>query len=596
MSGGQSRRIRVLRDSVARQIAAGEVIDRPQSVVRELLDNSIDAAAASIDVHTDAGGVRSIRVVDNGSGMSRQDLDLCWHSHATSKIEQMEDLDSLSSLGFRGEALSSIAACSRLTITSKTAEESTAHRLRVDSGKLVSLSESQGETGTLVDVADLFYALPGRRRFLKTPSAETALCRAVLVEKSLPFPNIAFRFFTGGEMKLFLPASSTLEERVVAAHPQVVDPGLLHRVESRGEGFSISVIMGGPSLYRRDRRYIWSFVNNRRINEFALTQAVQFGFADHIPGGNFPIAFLFISLDPELVDFNVHPAKREARFRNLPELHHALVTALKSYLGSFSVSFGGRPSGSGRIESPPEGGEVREPSIPEHPFHGSPARRAASEIRNGEAMGPGIRRPSHPLPGSLSDISMELTPPPVAPELGNIRYFGQVFKLFLLASVDDRLFIIDQHAAHERVLFEHLRQEPGPPQKLLVPIEFEVTPDEERSIEANAGVCADAGIEIRRANPGHWEVLSLPEGFHSLEEEVIAFAKQARGGKRELEQELYARMSCRSAIKEGDSIDEVTAVALIKATFELENARCPHGRPIWYELSKQELYHLVGRL
>ncbi len=621
MIDGSSRRIQVLRDSVARQIAAGEVIDRPFSVVRELLDNSIDAGATSIDVYIEAGGVASVRVVDNGRGMDQQDLELCWKSHATSKISSVEDLDHLMSLGFRGEALSSIAACSRLSITTRTAEVPTASRLKVESGKLISLEEAPGESGTVVEVADLFYSLPARRKFLKAPSAETAMCRSVLLEKSLAFPHIAFRLFSAGSLKLYLPAANTLDERIAAAHPSVVKPELLHRTETRSERYSVTVVMGGPSLYRKDRRYIWTYVNNRKINEYALIQAVEYGFGDHIPGGYHPIAFVFISIDPELVDFNVHPAKREARFRNLPELHHGLVVALKEYLQRFTVSYHSRPDaipggirgGELPLDGAPSGlGETRSPSFgspqpsrrDESSFDGGPVvRNPGGQDRHSEpapvhGRSAENRRPSagSRLPAEVSELSHELAPRPAPADTDGIRYYGQVFDLFLIASVGERLFLIDQHAAHERVLFERFRSNPAKPQNLLVPIRFETTEDEEPLLKENISFCSEVGIDIGRLESGEWEILSLPEGFHSLEEEVVDFVKQAKGSRRELEQDLYARMSCRAAVKEGDPIDEVTAVELIKQAFALEHARCPHGRPIWYELTRSELYRLVGRL
>jgi DNA mismatch repair protein MutL len=193
-------------------------------------------------------------------------------------------------------------------------------------------------------------------------------------------------------------------------------------------------------------------------------------------------------------------------------------------------------------------------------------------------------------------MSEELEPRPAPPTAEDIRYYGQVFGLFLLASVAERLFIIDQHAAHERILFERFRASPRKPQHLLVPIAFEATNDEERNLENNIDFCSTLGIEMRRSSPGNWEIHSLPEGFQPLEAEVVSFVKQAKGTRRELEQELYARMSCRAAVKEGDSIDEISATELIRQAFALSQARCPHGRPIWYELSRRELYHLVGRL
>lgn len=328
----RSRSIHLLRDQVARKIAAGEVIDRPFSLLRELMDNAVDAGADTIDVHLAGGGTRSVRVVDNGCGMEREDLELCFLPHATSKISEVEDLDRITSLGFRGEALSSIAACSRLRITSAVAEGE-AFTIEVDNGKLLSLQPSKGRKGTVVEASDLFYSIPARKRFLKSDQAELSACRKLFAEKALAFPEISFRLFSEGELKLFLPASSLID-RVTASYPGQVHASMIHTIQGAGEGFHFTALGSGLSLYRKDRRYIHIYVNKRKIDEFSLVQAVSYGYGEYLPGGTFPVCFLFLEVDPERVDFNIHPAKKEVRFRGLKEIHHQVSSGIRDFLRS----------------------------------------------------------------------------------------------------------------------------------------------------------------------------------------------------------------------------------------------------------------------
>ncbi len=626
------RRIHLLAESVARQIAAGEVIDRPSSVVRELIDNSLDAGSSEISVSLTGGGIAALRVVDNGTGMTLPDLELCHLPHATSKIETAEDLAAVRSLGFRGEALSSIAACSRLTITSRSAGPAPAHRLTVEGGKLVALEEAKGNPGTVVEAADLFYAIPGRRRFLKNPSAETALCRTVLLDKALPFPGTAFRLFVDGELKIFLPAAASdrtdgsgagagsappsrgtsLLDRVAAAYPAAAPRELLHLFEGEGTGFSLTLVAGGPSLSRRDRRYIQIFVNNRRIAEFGLVQAIEYGFSELFPGGSYPVAFLFLNIDPALVDFNIHPAKREARFRTLPEIHHTLVELIKSEAGRFSLSFdrprfgsehalapirGGGPAERSSTGRRPEAGGTTSPSSFGRPAasdnlfaadsaNAVSAWRGLRSIREGLGAGaPAVPEGAPALEHGAAAGGDESSP----------RYYGQLFGLFLIVQAGERLFLIDQHAAHERLLFDRLVAQARTVQPLLIPITFDVNPDEEALLSRNRASYAELGISIEPAGEGRFRLLALPQAAEALAREVIEFVKSARGASANLMQELYATIACRAAVKEGDTVDDMTARELVAGAFKLDNARCPHGRPIWHELSREELYRLVGR-
>jgi DNA mismatch repair protein MutL len=270
----EARRINILRDSVARTIAAGEVIDRPFSVVRELLDNSLDAESSDITVSIENGGISRIRVTDNGLGMCEEDLTICFFPHATSKIETFEDIYHITSLGFRGEALSSIATCSRLEIISSVTDETHGNRLIVHGGKLISLEPYMAKKGTIVDVTEIFDNMPARKKFLKSVSGESAMCRAAFLDKSLPFPETNFRYFVNNSLKLFLPKALP-EERVAAAYSDVISSSSLEVLEEIADLFSLRIIAAPPEVCRKDKRFIQIFVNKRRVYEYALIQAVE---------------------------------------------------------------------------------------------------------------------------------------------------------------------------------------------------------------------------------------------------------------------------------------------------------------------------------
>ena len=570
-----TRRIHLLRGSVARKIAAGEVIDRPFSVLRELLDNSIDAGASNIDVYITGGGIDSIRVVDDGSGMDREDIKLCVKSHATSKINHEDDLYALTTLGFRGEALCSIAAVSRLEITSGVSGEN--HRLLIHGGKEIALTPIQGKQGTILQVGDLFYNLPGRRKFLKKASAETSMCRNTFIEKALPFPEITFRLFIDGSLKYFLPPSDPTE-RIVQIFPRMFTPPLLHEHKRVFDSFTVRFVAGSPSLSRRDRRYIQVFVNKRRIQEYSLMQAVEYGYSEYLPGGSFPVCFLFLEIAPELVDFNIHPAKREVKFRNLAEIHRRIVETVKEFLSPFSL----------KADKPRTPGDLRKEFSNFLDFSTGVVKEKAPPV-------PGYRGTLPPFSNSREN---KIDPVPLAiseKAVTAFRYLGQVFNLFLLAEREGKLFMVDQHAAHERILFNEIREGRKSPQQLLVPREFEVEDSEDRLIREQQEIYRDLGIILTKTEQETWVLKALPAACLSMEGLIIDFLKTQRGSFKELEQELYATLSCKGAIKDGEVLDEISATNLLEQTFALENARCPHGRPVWFVISREELFQLVGR-
>jgi DNA mismatch repair protein MutL len=579
----RSRRIAILRDEVSRKIAAGEVIDRPFSIVRELLDNSIDAGASSIDVYIEAGGVSRVRVVDDGAGMDREDLELCWQPHATSKIETENDLLTVTSLGFRGEALSSMAVAGRLEIVSAArlnakpasgagAERlSPANRLVVRGGKLLGIESCQGREGTAAEVSELFFDFPARKKFLKSPSAESSLCRSIFLDRAIAHPGVAFRLFTDGSLKLFLPTAPT-PKRISSAYGESIDERLLGIGQSSGTGFSVQVVAADPSLRKRDRKLLQIFVNRRRIPEYSLMQAAEYGFAGFIPGGWHPIAFVFIESDPSLVDFNIHPAKKEARFRNLPDVHAAVVRATREFLGTRSRAVGG-----GQAPSRPASG--------------------AAPIYRGERP---LDLPLRPGSRALPDGFLPDSPPQAGaaerPAGVPARFLGQVFGVFLAFEMEEKLILLDQHAAHEKIIFQRLNAATAKIQELLIPLCFDVSADEDAELSKRLDDLRALGMVLRRSGIRSYQIDALSADFATLPEAgLIEIVKGSIASGEEWRRDLVARAACRLAVKEGDPVDPLAAAELLRAALELEVPRCPHGRPIWHVLSRDELYRLVDR-
>lgn len=558
----QSRRIRILRDEVSRKIAAGEVIDRPFSIVRELLDNAIDAGALAIDAYLEAGGLARVRIVDDGAGMDPEDLALCWQPHATSKIETEDDLLRVSSLGFRGEALSSIAVCSRLEVVSCPGGNEPAQRLEVRGGRQVSMEACQGRKGTVVDVTELFYNYPARKKFLRSVSAESGLCRAVFIDRAAAHPDIGFRLFIDNEMKLSLPVAEALD-RIALAYGQLLDPRMLGNARVESGSFAVTMIAGRPELRRRDRKLLQCFVNGRRVSEFSLMQAAEYGYSGHMPGGWHPVAFVFVHIDPGLIDFNIHPAKKEVRFRNLSEVHKAVVEAARKLLAS----------------------------EPELPASASAHSHVLDEVYPPVHAGQGfpLAKPrGFPLPPTRAT---DQTP---APKEDGIRFLGQVFGVFLVFELPGRILLLDQHAAHERIIFERLGARAPALQEMLFPLCFDVSEDEESRILRAAEELEEMGIAVRRTGARSFELTALSPDFQTLGEERLVELVRGVGGE-QWKYSLRATAACRMAIKEGDRVDPVMAHELCAGALELPVPRCPHGRPIWHEVSEETLLRMVDR-
>ncbi|MBN1242600.1 MAG: DNA mismatch repair endonuclease MutL [Spirochaetales bacterium] len=605
-------RIRILPPETARKIAAGEVVDRPAAVVRELLDNAIDSGAREISVELEGGGLERIRVADDGSGMNGPDLAACTQPHATSKLFSIDDLETLSTLGFRGEALGSIAAVSRLTVASAV-EGSGGNRLSAGPDREPVVEPFAARRGTVVEAADLFAELPARRRFMKRPASEAALCRQVLLDKALPFHELGFRYLVDGRLALRLPPATRVE-RVVACLAAGEEPSLFEDLVFSGSGFSGRVVTAGPTRWRNDRRAMAVFANRRRIQEYGLVQALDWAFEGFLPGGAHPFAALLLDIDPALVDFNIHPAKREARFRDLDSVRRAVVRAVQDRLrsglepgraafapGTAARAPGALQPGFDAFAAAGRAGPSRDAAGPAAFFRPAPAPgeraswdrladfvREKREAAYGAAGSAGTEGSTEGAP-SDGDGRGDGDPPP-------FRYIGRALGVFLAFELDGELWLLDQHAAHERVLFDRLEAEPPVVQELLVPFELPVSDEaEDAYLSEVAAELGAAGWRVAKEG-GTWLLTALPAGLASADAASLLELLGRRPDPRQIGREARATTACRAAVKDGDELDPAAARELIALALALPVPRCPHGRPVAARFRKEDLFRLVERL
>jgi DNA mismatch repair protein MutL len=608
-------RIRLLPPEEARKIAAGEVVDRPAALVREFLDNAIDAGGTTIALLIDGGGIRRTEVLDDGSGMSGEDLALCWQTHATSKIRSLEDLNTAETLGFRGEALAAAAAVSRLEILTST-DGREAWRLIVGpaggqgAGGFTSdayrVEQFRRAKGSSVRALGLFDTIPARKRFLKREGSEAALCRQIFIEKALAFYTLNFRFTQDGDLKLFLRTCGSRKERFAATLLQKQEEMFLHEINTQGEGFKIVIVVGGPELFRNDRRYQYIFANGRRIHDYAMLQALEYGTQGWFPNGTHPVGAVYIDIDPSLADFNIHPAKREVRFKDAGAIHHSITTMLRHFLHHsnladqtaqldlYSLPYRSPTpavSGGHFLTNAVNTASMAMEALLENPpaFVPLPGRRPvdyADVTGTDESAGMAAQGAAEPRPvyGGSDNV--------VKPRLA-----GRIFKLFILAELGDRLFIIDQHAAHERILYDRFLNKPIPTQELLVPILFSTeSEDDDLFLASKLGELKKLGIVINSDSDGTWIIEALPSGWALGDGETVEEILKLKTAGGNMAEHWAATLSCHSAIKDGDYLDDTAALELAGAALELKIPRCPHGRPLWVEVSREDLFHGVQRV
>jgi DNA mismatch repair protein MutL len=626
---------------VARKIAAGEVIDRPCAIVRELMDNAVDSGADTISVEIDGGGIDKVRIADNGTGMTRDDLVLCARPHATSKISDEKDLLNLTTLGFRGEALSSIAAVARLSIASGTNKM----RASITEDHIIeSIPPVQDGHGTIVTSEGLFENFPARRLFLKRPASETMLCRETFIEKTLPRTDISFRLTIDGQLRYDLPKDVTLSERFVQAlelkeesalFPELKGSSPVSASSSSQENsitpsvpdWSFRVIIGEPSVYRNDRKNIYIYVNGRRINEYSLMQAIEYGAQGYFPNGVHPVAALFVDMNPSLVDFNIHPAKKEVRFKDSAPLHHAVSSAIRSFFRSYGIKSTaeeyGRP-----IQSEFSLNDADSSQSDTRVADSTDSFRTARDdtFRNDDAASPHTAgsfeiRHNSQLASSLADNALDGTPhehnettrsatrttvtaphtaadsaPDMLPDSDGFRYIGTALGVFLIAEVRNTLYLIDQHAAHERILFNKILAAGGQQQELLIPYTVTTSSSSDDAyLKSIQEPLRSAGFTCKDCGNGTWEFSAVPITWKGTEADLARDILDKRVKPEEIGYHMAATNACKAAVKDGYVLDRDTATRLAKDALSLSDPHCPHGRPIWTTITKEELFARVRR-
>jgi DNA mismatch repair protein MutL len=561
------------------QIAAGEVVDRPASVVKELLENALDASSTRVTVDLERGGKDLICVRDNGSGIAPDELVLAVASHATSKISEEQDLASVASLGFRGEAIASIGSVSHLTITSRRQCDESAMQIVVEGGVVSEPKPIASSVGTTVEVRRLFYNTPARRKFLKSDGAETTRVRDVVQRIAASHHETGFTLKSGIRTLLsYDPCSSTA--RLLDIFGGELSDQMLE-LTGQAEGIRLWGLAGKPEVARPTSRYLRIHVNGRSITDSSLTHAIKEAYRGFIEPNRWPTAAIFIEMDPALVDVNVHPQKSEVRFRDRDVMWRLINTSVATTLGT-------------------------EDFVPLY----NPAQPSShTRIGSQQAFGTGIPT-TFPVDETRKAVSgIELSQPTPLPTILGSDDVLQVHKCFLVTQDETGLLIIDQHALHERVMFEELKERMAQgnleSQQLLVPESFPADTAWLEAIETHAELFTKLGIDIAPSGPASISVYALPTLLVSRNVDGSEFIcdlldtlgnKNVPSSEEEALSEILDMMSCKAAIKAGDQLTQKELKVLLQKRREIERgSSCPHGRPTTMRLSIEELEQRFGR-
>ncbi len=567
--------IKVLPPDLASKIAAGEVIERPASVVKELLENSLDAGASAITVEIKGGGSGEIRVIDDGAGIPPSEVRLAFLRHATSKLTAPEDLDSVTTLGFRGEALPSIAAVSRLSLTTRTAGNDAGHAIELEWGQVVRDGSRGSPPGTNVCVSGLFDNLPARKKFLRTPGTETGRIQDLVTRYALAFPAVRFHLTGEGRRLLSSPGSGDLRETFLAVYGAEVAEGMLWvEGEDSQSGYRVEGMISPPHLHRANRSYTSFFVNQRWIQSRMLGFAFEESYHGLLPVKRYPIAAINISVPYEDVDVNAHPAKREVRFHHEGTAFSTLQRTVRAALVADSPV----PA----IQSP-SGAQFLPPA---------PRSETGSFFPRG-AFGGGQAG----FTGGPADAAAPIQPAPA------LKVVGQVRATYIVAEGPDGMYLVDQHAAHERVLFDQITGSglPSRPGELLLePVAVELSPGQVEVLRDNAEMLARYGFGVEpfgdngfllRAIPG---ITSSQDPGQSLLSVLDMVALE--GLVRQQEDVLAASIACHSAIRAGKTLTESEMRALLEQLEATANPQtCPHGRPTMLHFSAGHMEQEFGR-
>ncbi len=648
--------IKVLDQSTINKIAAGEVIERPSSVVKELVENAIDAGASAITVEIKDGGCSFIRITDNGSGIPKDQIQLAFLRHSTSKIKSVEDLLTISSLGFRGEALSSIAAVSQVELITKTADGLTGSRYLIDGGKEKSLEEIGAPDGTTFLVRNLFYNTPARRKFLKTGTTEGNYISDLIEKLALSHPEISFRFISGGQNKLYTSGNGTLKDVIYGVYGRDITAGLIP-LELSCDLFSVDGFIGKPSMNRGNRALENYYINGRYIKSSIISKAIEDAYAGYSMPKKYPFTSLHFHIEPDIIDVNVHPTKMELRFsegeRVYKELYQAVHEAImrrdvipqvkldepskrhsvvvnpeaskvsnpiSQKTDSVEKTETEKPEKEERLEKP---NIIKENKIPE-PFEVNRIKNTQQrDYAPAPAPASGAILMEHRTEYEYTRPVTHEPAPAAAPKqlsffeedkklldeknLADHKVIGQLFDTYWLIEFDDKLFIMDQHAAHEKVLYERFmkRAMEGKPasQQLMPPQIITLTLAAGQVLKENLDIITQMGFEIESFGGNEYAVRAVPVELYGasgkdMVMEIIDDLMENPGRvSGETIKSRIATMACKAAVKGNNRLQTAEIKELVRELLTLENPyNCPHGRPTMISMSKYELEKKFKRI
>ena len=594
--------IRLLSSEVASQIAAGEVIERPASVVKELLENSLDAGAHSILITIVEAGKKLIEVADDGSGIPSAELELAVARHATSKLARSSDLFSISTLGFRGEALASIGSVSRMTISSRVQNEPEGARLRVEGGKVGRLEKVGTTVGTTLRAEDLFYNVPARLKFLKSDMTERRAIDLLVTRYALAYPDIRFKLSDGKNIALQTAGDGDRRAILAALYGVDVAKQMLE-VQSAEEGSRLTGFISPTSLTRSNRKEITFFINGRWVHDVALNTALLQAYHTLLMVGRYPLTALFLEMPPEEVDVNVHPAKAEVRFRNPDKVFSFVQRAARRALLAYSPIPNVAPSLWGTTRTVPSE-QPRNSGLDWKIGHDE---ELTVESGQWSVTSKDLSTPS--VVPSANDVHQQI-PSPGAPSgvssIPLLRLVGQIGATYLVAEGPDGLYLVDQHAAHERVLFEKLMAQHAmkniPSQSLLTPVAVTLPPHSAQLLITQLPTLQHFGFDVEEFGPNTFQVRGMPALFMgsdpsaALRALVEDFEEDETPLQNEVEAKVAARVCKRMAVKAGQPLSPDEQRALLIDLEACDSPRtCPHGRPTMIHLSVDMLERQFGR-
>jgi DNA mismatch repair protein MutL len=605
-------KITLLSQDTIDQIAAGEVVERPSSVVKELVENAIDAHATAITVEIRDGGTSLIRITDNGGGIPGAEVPIAFLRHSTSKIKSAEDLRSVHSLGFRGEALSSIAAVARVELISRTPDALTGTLYRIEGSREISNEEVGAPEGTTFLVRDLFYNTPARRKFLKTPQTEGVYISDMLEKLALSHPDISFKFINNNRTKLHTSGNGNRKDLIYHVYGRDIAAALL-QVDYECEYFSVSGFIGKPMINRGNRNYENYFINGRYIKSNILSRAIEEAYKSFLMQHQYPFTVLYFRFPDESLDVNVHPSKMELRFENAQEIYRELCDSLCEALSRGELipevpveeKTGGKMPHTYKEPIPEPFEKRRLNQVHSMPYNG--AEESVGQENTGHNETPQVVREKPAYGSAKADPApRQVTLESVTPDFltrdarKKHRIIGQLFATYWLVEYEDKLYIIDQHAAHEKVLYERtmatLQEKEFTSQSISPPIMLTLDAREEEMLETCRPQIERIGYVVEHFGGREYMISAVPDNLFSIDgrelflEMLDGFADMGGRQTPDLILEKVASMSCKAAVK-GNSILSLPEIdALIGELLTLENPfNCPHGRPTIISMSKYEI-------